>query len=204
MACWTSRSTLSSCDREAIGPTLQFAVFRIPKVYARGSRNQLSDDVIVDSILDKYARTSDTALARVGEHPCCRTNLRAIKIGICEDDLADFPPASQTYRFIPLAAATPTVIAASVLPVNDTMSTAGCSTRVFPTSAPPGTTLNAPAGTPAWIASSATRSVDAGAASGGFTTIEFPDANVSAILHAPHDSAPLNGVIDERLPRLVL
>src|SRR5262245_24094415 len=113
---------------------------------------------------------------------------------------ADFPPnSSVTGR-----SSRPQVLATSrpaqVDPVNDTVSTPALATSARPTSAPPGTTLNTPAGTPAFAATSASSSPSSGVSGDGLSTTVQPAANAGTYLNAAWVCGTFHGVTAATTP----
>ena len=115
--------------------------------------------------------------------------------------LADLPPSSCATRFTVGAAERATSTPARVEPVNDTMSTPGCSAIAWPTVGPsPFTRLNTPAGTPAACRISANRLALSGAISVGFSNIVQPAASAGATLQAIWLIGQFHGVISPHTP----
>ena len=86
-------------------------------------------------------------------------------------------------------------------PVNAIRSTSGFATSAAPASSPiPCTTLNAPSGSPASCAMSASIDAVSGAHSGGFSTTVFPAASAGAMRHVASISGAFHGVITAATP----
>ena len=97
------------------------------------------------------------------------------------------------------AAARITARPVGTLPISATLATPGCEASVAPTSLPPGTTLNTPAGsTPS--SSSASRSEESGACSGGLTMTLLPAASGAADFPAQNMKGWLKGMIRATTP----
>jgi hypothetical protein len=88
-----------------------------------------------------------------------------------------------------------------VLPVNEILARAGWSTSGWPASTPkPVTTLTAPGGNPASIASSANRSTVAEVYSDGLITTVFPAHSAGASLLVVSVSGEFHGVMAPTTP----
>ena len=85
-------------------------------------------------------------------------------------------------------------------PISAIMATPGCDASAAPASRPPGTTLNTPGGKISPI-SSASRSDDSGACSGGFITTVLPVASGAPLLPAQNMNGWLNGMMRPTTPR---
>ena len=86
------------------------------------------------------------------------------------------------------------------LPISATIATSRWPASAAPASLPPGTTLNTPGGsTPSM--SSASRSEESGACSGGFITTVLPAASGAADLPAQNMKGWLNGMMRPTTPR---
>ncbi|KAG1242664.1 hypothetical protein G6F68_016090 [Rhizopus microsporus] len=96
---------------------------------------------------------------------------------------AFFPPSSSSTGLTVSAAARPTAIPVATLPMTATAETRGSDANSAPTSFPPGITLNTPAGNRP-SDSSASRSAETGACSGGLMISELPAASGAAALPA--------------------
>src|SRR3979411_2589687 len=92
---------------------------------------------------------------------------------------AFLPPSSSNSGLTVALAARITARPAATLPMIATMPAPGCEASAAPVSRPPGTTLKPRAGNRP-STSSARRSADKGAWSGGFITMEFPAASGAA------------------------
>ena len=110
-----------------------------------------------------------------------------------------FPPSSSCTGLTPLAAAA--WIAAPVCrePVNEIMSTPGCSTSAAPASPSPWTMLRTPGGSPASRATSAISTAVIGVCSAGLRTTQLPAA-IAAATKAKTADGPFHGTISPRTP----
>src|SRR5262249_58071834 len=89
----------------------------------------------------------------------------------------------------------------AVSPVKEIWSIAGCSAIAAPTTPPgPGTTLNAPGGSPASARRLAKRSDVRGVTEAGLRTTVFPRARAGAIFHIAWSSGKFHGVIAPTTP----
>ena len=89
----------------------------------------------------------------------------------------------------------------SVLPVNDTLRTSGCSTNRHPTFCPlPTTTLTTPSGMPASSASSPSLTDVSGVSSAGLSTAVLPAAMAGPIFHAAIIIGKFHGAIRPTTP----
>src|SRR5712691_5882880 len=86
------------------------------------------------------------------------------------------------------------------LPMSATLATSGWLASIWPTSLPPGTRFHTPGGRMPSM-SSARRSEDSGACSGGFTTIVLPAASGAADLPATNIKGWLNGMMRPTTPK---
>ncbi len=113
----------------------------------------------------------------------------------------DLPPSSSETGVRFAAAACATSLPVSIDPVNAMRSTPGCRVSAAPASSPiPWSTLNAPSGSPASRAMSASREAVSGAHSGGFSTTAFPAASAGATRHVASMSGAFHGVITTVTP----
>ena len=113
----------------------------------------------------------------------------------------DLPPSSSEsgVRLAPADAATSLPVGTE--PVNAIRSTSGFATSAAPASSPiPCTTLNAPSGSPASCAMSASIDAVSGAHSGGLSTTVFPAASAGAMRHVASISGAFHGVITTATP----
>ena len=99
-----------------------------------------------------------------------------------------------------VAAAVATAVAAASPPVNVILSTSGWPQSAAPASAPPGTTLTTPGGSPACSQSLANTSPENGVCSGGFSTTQLPAASAGASLSASAMTGPFHGMIATTTP----
>jgi hypothetical protein len=88
----------------------------------------------------------------------------------------------------------------SVDPVKESSGTSGCSTRAFPVSAPPWTTLKTPGGTPASARTCAKRVAEWGTSSAGFQTTAFPQRSAGRIFQEGTAIGKLKGVMRPATP----
>src|SRR5271156_625075 len=113
----------------------------------------------------------------------------------------DLPPNSWLTRFTVGAARLATSTPARVEPVNEIISTSGCSLMAAPTSGPrPLIRLNTPLGTPASCRISAKINADDGVNSDGFRIMVQPAASAGATLQAIWFSGQFHGVIMPMTP----
>src|SRR5882757_1321489 len=101
---------------------------------------------------------------------------------------ADLPPSSSATRLMFAEAAAATNAPTGVEPVNETTSRPGCLASASPTSSPPATRLNTPAGRPAAAHASANTNEAPGATSAGLSTTVQPAANAGATLQTSRNS----------------
>ena len=88
-----------------------------------------------------------------------------------------------------------------VEPVNAILSTSGWAARASPAIAPgPGTTLTTPAGNPASMISSPSRSAVSGVCSAGLNTTVFPAASAGPSFQAAISSGKFHGTICPTTP----
>mmetsp|Transcript_11655 Transcript_11655/g.16868 ORF Transcript_11655/g.16868 Transcript_11655/m.16868 type:complete len:272 (-) Transcript_11655:41-856(-) len=129
--------------------------------------------------------------------------IAAICFGVASSrtTVADLPPSSVRTRFKVFAPAAWRRRPTRVDPVNDTMSTLGCSASNCAVSGPvPITMLKTPFGSPAaWIAS-ATRMALMGVTSLGLSTTVQPAKSAGAILHAIWLRGQFHGVMQPTTP----
>jgi len=97
-------------------------------------------------------------------------------------------------------AAWPTAIPVGTEPVNDTLSVPGCSTSALPTWPAPVSTLSAPGGRPASLASSAMRSRVSGVNSLGLSTMLQPVVRAEASFHRAIMVAKFHGTMPTTTP----
>src|SRR5690349_2771726 len=113
---------------------------------------------------------------------------------------ADFPPnssvAGRSSRPQVLATSRP----ARVEPVNETLSIPALATSARPTSVPPGSTLNTPAGTPAFSATSASSRASSGVSGDGLSTTVQPAASAGTYLNAAWVCGTFQGVTAATTP----
>ena len=115
--------------------------------------------------------------------------------------LGDLPPSSIDTRLTVPAAARRIAFPVSVSPVNEILSMPGCSAMAAPTTGPgPGTTWNAPGGSPASARSSANISAVRGVTDAGLRTTVFPRERAGAIFHMAWSSGKFQGVIAPTTP----
>ena len=98
------------------------------------------------------------------------------------------------------AAAFITARPVGTLPISATLATSGWLASTWPTSLPPGTTFHTPGGRMPSI-SSASRSEDSGACSGGLITMVLPAASGAADLPATNMNGWLNGMMRPTTPK---
>ena len=113
---------------------------------------------------------------------------------------ADLPPSSRVHRFTISPHTAPTRRPAAVLPVNETLSTAGWATRWRPSSASPGRMLTTPAGTPASTSTSARTKALTGASGDGLSTIGAPAARAAPSFMHVMNSGTFQGTIPTATP----
>ncbi|MNO47893.1 hypothetical protein D3C76_382170 [compost metagenome] len=97
-------------------------------------------------------------------------------------------------------AAWPTAMPVGTEPVNETLSVPGCSINALPTRPPPVSTLSAPGGRPAWLASSAMRSSVRGVNSLGLRTILQPVVRADASFQMAIMVAKFHGTMPTTTP----
>ena len=100
--------------------------------------------------------------------------------------MGSLPPSSSVTRLEPAAAIAATCSPIGVEPVKATLRTSGWRTSASPTMLPrPLSTLNTPAGSPASVKISASRSVVSGVVSAGLATTALPVRNAGpSLLHS--------------------
>jgi hypothetical protein len=113
---------------------------------------------------------------------------------------AFLPPSSSITGLSVSEAAFMTARPVGTLPMSAIMATPGWDERAEPASRPPGTTLNTPGGSTPSI-SSASRSEESGACSGGFMMTVLPVASGAADLPAQNMKGWLNGMMRPTTPR---
>ena len=111
------------------------------------------------------------------------------------------PHSSQTRFMLDLPEYSSIRLPTRVEPVKATQSTSMCMASASPAVLPkPGTTLSTPSGSPASIASSATRSAVSGDFSEGFSTTELPVASAGPSFHVAISSGKFQGTIAPTTP----
>src|SRR5688572_22520009 len=111
------------------------------------------------------------------------------------------PHSSQTRFMLDLPEYSSMRLPVRVEPVKATQSTSMCRASDSPAVAPkPGTTFSTPSGSPASIASSATRSAVNGDFSEGFSTIELPVASAGPSFHDAIRSGKFHGTMAATTP----
>ena len=164
------------------------------------SCNKLLHESLIDTFLDENARFCSTDLATMKAVTSVSTrilNISELKTDKAMNELLTafsrsasskmmmglLPPSSSDTRFrFDLAAISMIFRPTSVLPVNATLPTFGCSTIAWPATGPyPGSTLSTPGGIPACFASSASLRALRGVSSDGLRIIQLPVARHGAI-----------------------
>ena len=112
---------------------------------------------------------------------------------------AFLPPNSSSIGLSVSAAAFITARPVGTLPISATMATSGWLESTCPTSRPPGTTFHTPGGRMPSI-SSASRSAESGACSGGLSTTVLPAASGAPDLPAANMNGWLNGMMRPTTP----
>ena len=113
----------------------------------------------------------------------------------------DFPPSSSETGVRFSAANFATARPVTGPPVNETLLTSGCPTRLSAVGRPgPQTTLKTPFGNPAASTSRANSSVDAEDCSDGFATIVFPVASAGPSFHVSRSNGEFHGMIAATTP----
>ncbi len=103
-------------------------------------------------------------------------------------------------RFRLPAAARMIDLPTSVEPVNEILSTSGCSTSAAPASPSPVTMLTTPSGKPTSSISSPSMSADSGVCSAGFSTTVQPAASAGAIFATAIMNGKFHGTISPATP----
>jgi hypothetical protein len=115
--------------------------------------------------------------------------------------LAALPPSSSVSALSVPATPLAIRLPISVDPVNATLSTPGCVTRLIPTSPGPVMMLTTPGGRSAWRQTSANSSADSGVVEAGLSTTVLPAASAGAIFQASINSGKFHGMIWAATPR---
>ena len=113
---------------------------------------------------------------------------------------AFLPPSSRVTGLSVSAAAFITARPVGTLPISATLATSGWLASTWPTSLPPGTKFQTPGGRIPSM-SSARRSEESGACSGGLTTMVLPAASGAADFPAANMKGWLNGMIRPTTPK---
>ena len=181
---------LRGVDRADVGVLVQ----RVAEPQRRQSALQPIEELLGDGLLREQPGAGAAHVPLVEEDAVDDALDRLVERRVLEDDVGRLAAELERRALRVPAMLRAICLPTSVLPVNATLSTSGCSTSARPVSPAPVTMLTTPGGRSACWQISANSSAVSGVVSAGFSTTVLPHASAGAIFQASMSSGKFHGM----------